>query len=165
MTERELADIAAPLRQRFIARTQEILDSYRRHLGHDLIARSGDVEDEAARLFAAPFVVLSHGTEPDPVLNYGNALALQLWEMSADALTRMPSRLTAEPMTHAARESALQQTRAQGFATGYVGVRISATGRRFTIENATLWNVLDASGRPAGQPNGQAATFARWTYL
>ena len=81
MTERAISDMAAPLRRRFIARTQDILDSYRRHLGHDLIARSGDVEDEAARLFAAPFVVLSQGTEADPVLNYGNAIALQLWEM------------------------------------------------------------------------------------
>ena len=77
----------------------------------------------------------------------------------------MPSRLTAEPMNQAARELFIQQTRTRGFATGYEGVRISATGRRFRIENATLWNVLDASGAPAGQLSGQAATFARWTFL
>lgn len=161
MTERLLSDLAGPLRRRFIVRTQEILDSYRLHLDHDLIARSGNAEDEAARLFSAPFAVLSHGLEADPVLNYGNAIALQLWEMSADALTRMPSRLTAEPMNQAARERFMQQTRAQGFATGYEGVRISASGRRFRIENATLWNLIDSAGAPAGQ----AATFARWTFL
>lgn len=161
MTELCFSDLAEPLRRSFIARTQEILVSYRRHLGHELIARSGNAEDEAARLFAAPFVVLSHGLEADPVLNYGNAIALQLWEMSAGALIRMPSRLTAEPMNQAAREHFMQQTRERGFAIGYQGVRISASGRRFRIEDATLWNVLDASGAPAGQ----AATFARWTFL
>ncbi|NOT71848.1 MAG: MEKHLA domain-containing protein [Hyphomicrobium sp.] len=161
MIERDLADLAPPLRHRFIARTQEILDSYRQHLGHELIVRSGDAEDEACRLFAAPFAVLSHGFEADPVLNYGNAISLKLFEMSADGLTRMASRLTAEPMNQAAREIFMQQTRAQGFATGYDGVRISASGRRFRIEDATLWNVADAPGAPSGQ----AATFARWTML
>lgn len=165
MIARDLTDLDPPLRHRFIGRTQEILDSYRLHLGRDLIARSGNADDEALLLFACPFVVLSHGTEIDPVLNYGNAQALALFEMSADALTRMPSRLTAEPMNQAAREVFMQQTRAQGFATGYEGVRISASGRRFRIENATLWNVRDASGAPSGHVTGQAATFARWTML
>jgi len=29
-------------------------------------------------LFEAPFVLISHGTEEDPILNYGNRLALWL---------------------------------------------------------------------------------------
>lgn len=161
MTESELSVLADPLRRRFIARTKSILDSYGRHFGHDLIARNGNVEDEALLLFSAPFVVLSHGTEADPVLNYGNARALQVFELSVSALITMPSRLTAEPMNQAARDAFLRQTRERGFATGYEGVRISSTGRRFRIEEATLWNVTDAAGAPAGQ----AATFARWTAI
>ena len=33
-------------------------------------------------MFRVPFTVASHGMEPDPVLNYGNQVALDLWEMS-----------------------------------------------------------------------------------
>src|SRR3990172_8531438 len=42
-----------------------------------------------------------------------------------------------------------------GFIETYRGVRISRSGRRFLIEQATVWNILDANGRSAGQ----AATF------
>ncbi len=112
-------------------------------------------------MFAMSAVVLSHGTETDPVLNYGNRAALELWEMTPEALIKMPSRLTAEPGARAAREKALEDTKRQGFATGYEGIRISATGRRFYIHDATIWNLIDAEGRPAGQ----AATFSRWSPL
>lgn len=155
------SDVAAPVRARFIARTAVLLDSYRRLLGHDLIARCGDAEDEAARLFAAPFVVLSHGTEADPLLDYANAVALDLWDMPLERLIGMPSRQTAEPANQEARARFMRQTKEAGFATGYEGVRIGASGRRFRIENATLWNLADASGRAIGQ----AATFDRWTFL
>ena len=38
---------------------------------------------------------------------------------------------------------------------------VSKTGRRFLIENATVWNLLDE----AGAPYGQAATFSGWKYV
>ena len=65
-----------------VRQTQLILNSYRRWLGTELIERSSNEVDEAQRLFDAPFVVVSHGTQDDPVLNYGNATALALWEMN-----------------------------------------------------------------------------------
>ena len=154
-------DIGEPLRSRFVARTGVLLDSYRRLLGRDLIARRGDARDDAARLYAAPFVVLAHGTQADPLLDYANAVALSLWEMPPERLIGMPSRQTAEPVNQEARARFLEQTRLAGFATGYEGVRIAASGRRFRIENATLWNLADAAGHPAGQ----AATFNGWTFL
>lgn len=154
-------DVDEPFSSRWIPHTQLLLNSYRTLLGKDLIARTGNVEDEARRLFEHSAVVLSHGLEADPILNYGNRAALTLWEMTPVALTALPSRLTAEPGVRASREKALEDTRRQGFSTGYEGIRISATGKRFTIHDATIWNLVDASGRPAGQ----AATFARWTPL
>ncbi len=152
-------DIQEPFLSRWIARTQVLLDSYRSVLGHDLIQRSGDPHVDARRLFELPAIVLSHGTENDPILNYGNRAALALWEMTPETLTALPSRLTAEPGARAAREKALEDTRRQGFSTGYEGIRISATGRRFYIHDATIWNLADGNCRPAGQ----AATFARWS--
>ena len=105
--------------------------------------------------------MVSHGTGPDPVLNYGNALALTLWEMTWEELTQTPSRLTAEHVHREERARLLARTREQGFVDDYSGVRISKTGRRFRIERAIVWNLNDAEGRPVGQ----AATFDRWKQL
>jgi hypothetical protein len=141
--------------------TQRLLDSYRHWVGTDLIERQGEPESEARALFESPLVVVSHGTEADPVLNYGNRTALRLWEMSWDQLITTPSRLTAEAVNRAERERMLDQARVRGFINTYRGIRISGTGRRFLVENALIWNVLD----PSQQRIGQAATFSHWTWL
>jgi len=49
----------------------------------------------------------------------------------------------------------------QGYYSGYRGIRISSTGKRFLVEDATVWNVVDGQGIRVGQ----AATFARWTMV
>ena len=154
-------DVPTSLRSQWISQTQLILTSYRRLLGRELLTRGGDPEDEAERLFEAPFVALSHGTEADPVLNYANRVALALWQMTPETLVTTPSRLTAEPMQRSQRQRFLEQTAQQGFMTGYEGVRISTTGKRFLIQDATIWNLTGDDGRPSGQ----AATFAKWSFL
>ena len=140
---------------------QLLLDSFARLLGRELISRQGSAEAQAERLFQAPFVVVSHGTEADPILNYGNAAALALWEMDFATLTRTPSRLTAEPVHRDERARLLERTLRDGYVDDYAGIRISSTGRRFRIEQAVVWNLVDA----AGVHRGQAATFDRWTAL
>lgn len=62
---------------------------------------------QAQALFEAPRVVVSHQTQADPVLCYGNRRALVLWEMDAPTLTSTPSRLTAEPLERAERQRLL----------------------------------------------------------
>ena len=141
--------------------TQRMLESYRHWTGREFIERHSDPELHARVLFESSMVVVSHGTEADPVLNYGNQTALNLWEMTWEQLIKTPSRLTAEPVNRADREWMLEQARLRGFIDTYRGVRISGTGRRFLVENALIWNVLDA-GR---QRIGQAATFSHWTWI
>ena len=138
-----------------------LLDSFARLLGRELVAREGAPTEQAERLFHAPFVVVSHGTQVDPILNYGNAAALALWEMTPEQLTQTPSRLTAEPLHRDERARLLERTRRDGYVDDYSGVRISATGKRFRIERAIVWNLTDA----AGTHLGQAATFDSWTPL
>lgn len=138
-----------------------MLDSYRHWIGNDLIERTPDAEQQARTLFEASFVVVSHGVEPDPILNYANQTALDLWELSWDRFIKTPSRLTAEPDERAERERLLTQARAEGYYDGYRGVRISSTGRRFRVEQALIWTVIDSAGRPIGQ----AATFSQWSHL
>lgn len=149
------------LRHRWTHHSATLRNSFRMLTGRALIAESGDAMADAQRLFDAPFVVVSHGAETDPILNYGNAAALKLWEMTPQVFVATPSRLTAEPTLREARERLLAETARRGFVDGYEGVRISATGRRFLIRNVTIWNVVDASGKGLGQ----AATFADWRFL
>lgn len=141
--------------------SQLLFDSFRHWTGRELFARTGSFADQARALFEASMVVVSHGMEPDPILNYGNHLALDLWELSWEQLVRTPSRLTAEPVNQAERARMLRAAEEQGYFDGYRGVRISSSGRRFLVEDATVWNVIDGQGIRVGQ----AATFSRWTRL
>ena len=93
--------------------SQILAQSYRQLLGRKLVDRSNTPEELAEALFHAPFVVVSHGTQADPILNYGNLKALQLWSLSWQELTQTPSRLTAEPVNRATR-SAMEQDSTTG---------------------------------------------------
>jgi MEKHLA domain len=144
-----------------VTHVQRMLNSFLRWLKRDLIVRDGSVHEQAERLFQAPFVVVSHGTQTDPILCYGNARALQLWELSWEELTAMPSRLTAEPMHRDERAQLLARTTRDGYVDDYRGIRISKSGRRFRIAQAIVWNVIDEQGMYCGQ----AAMFSQWEYL
>jgi len=145
----------------WIEHSQLLLNSYRHWLGQELIERSGDPEDEAARLFDASFVVVSHGTQADPILNYGNQVALGLWEMDVETLTSTPSRKTAQPVHRDERAALMQRTREHGYIDDYRGIRISSSGKRFQIDRAIVWNLIDETGTYVGQ----AATFSEWEFL
>lgn len=141
--------------------SQLLLNSFRHWTTRELLERVGDPGCQAHKLFRSPFVVVSHGMEEDPLLNYGNQVALELWVLTWEQLVKTPSRLTAELTNRAEREWMLEQARTRGYLDTYRGVRISSTGRRFLVENALIWNVVDAKG----QRVGQAATFSQWTWL
>jgi MEKHLA domain len=141
--------------------TQILLDSYRQLVGCELLDRSSSLVEQSRLLYLAPFVVVSHDTQADPMFNYGNQVALDLWEIDWVTLLQTHSKATAEPVNRAIRQEMLAQAHSQGLIQNYQGVRISTSGQRFAIDRATIWNLTDA----VGQPCGQAATFANWEYL
>ena len=98
-----------------VAHGQLMLDSFARLLKYELVSREGTPIEQARRLFEAPRVVVSHGTQADPILSYGNRLALRLWEMDPATLMQTPSRLTAEPLHREARGVLLERTRRDGY--------------------------------------------------
>lgn len=130
-----------------------IAASFARLLGRPL-AEVGD--DVVACLWEAPVAIVAHGTEPDPIFFFGNARALTVFETDAAHFVGMPSRLSAEAPLRGERQALLDRVSAQGFIADYAGIRISATGRRFRIDRAIVWNLIDE----AGGLQGQAATFA-----
>ena len=149
------------LQNEWVQHSQHMLDSYHCLLGHHLIERAGGPAEQAERLFNSTFVVVSHGTQPDPLLNYANAVALRLWNISIPTLLETPSRMTAETMHRDERAKLLARTTRDGYVDDYRGVRITTDGQRFLIDRATVWNVSDHMGACVGQ----AATFNRWTNL
>lgn len=106
-------------------------------------------------LYEAPFVILAHDRAVDPVFFYGNLKAQQVFEMTWAELIQLPSRYSAEFANQAARQYLLDQVASKGFIDSYTGTRISKTGRRFQIENATVWNLMNQDNEHIGQ----AATF------
>ncbi len=152
-------DVPQIFRTPWIRQTQLILENHERLTGRPLLDRRGDPLEDARALYLSPLAILSHGVEADPILNYANRTALLLWETDLSSLMVLPSRLTAEPLARDAREKLMAEVVRTGFVTGYSGVRISATGRRFRIENVTIWNL----SRPDGAFAGQAAAFDRWS--
>ena len=101
--------------------------------------------------------MLAHDDEADPRFVYANRAALRCFEYTWDELIGMPSRLSAEAPNRAERDALLSSVAEKGYARGYRGLRIAKSGRRFWIEDVTVWNVLDAHGNPCGQ----AATYRR----
>ena len=135
-----------------------IADSYARLLGQPLVDAQDDLADA---LWRAPRVIVAHGTEADPVFFYGNRLSLQTFDMDFASFTRLPSRYSAEPLAREERARLLERVSRDGFIDDYAGVRISASGKRFRIERAVVWNLVDR----AGGHHGQAATFSHWQPL
>jgi hypothetical protein len=144
-----------------LAQTRLMARNLKRWTGHDLMPGDLRYEGLADKVFHAPFVLVSHGTGDDPVLNYGNQAALALWEMSWAELTRTPSRLTAEAPNREERARLLAAVTARGYIDDYSGVRVSKTGRRFRIQQAVVWNLVGDREEYCGQ----AAMFAQWEFL
>ena len=134
-----------------------IAQSHAALLGHALV--DGADDDPVAALWAAPLAILAHGTEADPRFFFGNRAALARFGMTAAQFIGLPSRLSAEAPLREERQALLDRVSRDGFIADYAGVRIAADGTRFRIEQATVWNLVDADGGV----HGQAAAFSRWS--
>ncbi len=129
------------------AHAKLLLDSYRQWTGRDLLIS----DDPARALYHAPFALLSHDSAADTRFTYANLAAQAAFEMPWSEIVGMPSRHSAEPLAQAARERLLQLVATQGYIDDYSGVRIARSGRRFTIQHATVWNLVDTDGAMLGQ--------------
>jgi hypothetical protein len=143
------------------AHARFLIDSYHHWTGLELITTAAGPVETARRLYLAPFALVSHGTGLDPPFNYGNETALRLFEMSWDRFTRTPSRQSAELSDQRLRAELMTRVIRDGFMQGYSGIRVSSSGRRFRIDDAVIWNLLDETGSYCGQ----AAYLSHWQFL
>jgi PAS domain-containing protein len=107
----------------------------------------------------APFGLLAHDTAEDPRFVYANRTAQSCFEYDWAEFVGLPSRLSAEPGDREQRQRFVRSVERDGFATGYRGRRIARSGRRFWVEDLTMWNLVDESG----SYHGQAAVFHKWS--
>ncbi|MFG2631484.1 MEKHLA domain-containing protein [Streptomyces sp. NPDC048473] len=139
-----------------------VRSSHRRLTGRDLSASIRDVPaDEAAEWLytSAPFGLLAHDTGMDPRFVYANRTAQKCFGYEWDEFVGMPSRLSAVPDDQEDRNAFVRSVTEQGYAERYRGRRRAKSGRRFWIENVTMWDLLDS----AGVLHGQAAIVPMWT--
>ncbi|MFC5069199.1 MEKHLA domain-containing protein [Flaviflagellibacter deserti] len=107
----------------------------------------------------APFVLLAHDGGTDPTFVYANRTAQTLFEYDWNEFVGLPSRLSAELPDRAERQRLLDRVAAKSFIDDYSGIRIAKSGRRFRIERAVVWQLIDGTG----VDRGQAAAFSSWT--
>ncbi len=123
-----------------IAWTELLLDNYERLIGRSLLPRIGTGKEQSKMLFYAPFVLVSHGTQTNPIFNYGNRCALDLWGLTWQELLTTPSRATVEgeEIKIEERQKMLDLVKKQGYINDYHGVRITKNGQLFRIEKAMV---------------------------
>lgn len=151
-----------------------LIESFRRATGRPILglgkeeAPSLEISDAPRALFEAPLAILAHGGgdggggAADPAFTYASAAALEIFQApSWGDLVGLPSRLSAEdePAVQADRAALLASSAASpaGFVTGYRGWRVGRGGRRFEIQDGTLWQVTS----PSDECVGQAVVFTR----
>ena len=149
------------LAQEVIQHSKRILKSYESITGIQLFDVHYSDEYRSYLLYHAPYVVVSHGIQQDPIFNYANLTAQQLWNFNWNQFTALPSRLSAEAGRAEDRQRLLDEAARKGYIDNYEGIRISSTGLRFKIENVLLWNLLSE----ANEKIGQVAFFRKWTNL
>jgi len=132
-----------------------LTDSYARLVRAPLVP---PVKDADWLYREAPFVVVAHDTDQDPKFIYANKAAQKCFEYSWEEFMSLPSRLSAEAPDRAERQSLLDEVARNGFLSGYRGLRVAKSGRRFIIEDGVVWELLDRDG----MRHGQAATFLSW---
>lgn len=132
-----------------------LTDSYARLVGQPLIPAGKDAEWLYGE---APFAVLAHSPEADPKFIYANKAGQACFEYSWEEFLSLPSRLSAEAPDRAERQKLLDAVARNGFMTGYTGVRVAKSGRRFIIEDGVVWELIDRRGKR----HGQAAAFSSW---
>ncbi|MDQ7913585.1 MEKHLA domain-containing protein [Pseudomonas sp. 102515] len=131
--------------------------SYRRWLGEPLPRPAGLPEPKLPAWLheRAPYALLAHGTESDPLFCYANRQALSCFGYPRDEFIGMPSRFSASPKDRDERQRLMEAVGRKGYASGYEGWRVDKAGQAFEIHAGVVWNLVDVDG----QRLGQAALF------
>lgn len=97
------------------------------------------------------FGILSHGTQEDPIYNYGNRASLELFDQTLENLCQTPSRYSTVESLMDDRDRLIQQINDVGYGIITNGVRTTTKGHLFVIKTIWIWHVYhDEDGRRIG---------------
>lgn len=132
--------------------TSLLCSSYRQLLGKPLIAEAQGETDPGFWLYHdAPYAVLAQNACADPAFVYANITAQRYFEYSWEEFSGLPSRLSASSGDREARDRLMAGVLRDGYVEGYRGLRESKSGRRFWIDDVTIWNLSGTDGDIQGQ--------------
>ena len=136
-----------------------LAESYGKLVGEPLVPEGLAGDAAADWLYEAPVGLLAHDTSPDPLFTYANRAAQERFGYSRDEFIGLPSRLSAVAgQARDERQVFMDMVQRQGYADNYRGLRIAKSGQRFWIQDATVWNLVDAESALVGQ----AALIKSW---
>jgi hypothetical protein len=154
-----MPDAANGFQDDFVAR---VARSFAHVTRRDLFAEAGiDPAAPGISAWSGTFALLTHRGDADAMLNYGNPVALDLWECDWDQFIRPPSRATAPDDDVEERTAMMNKVARTGFVSGYQGRRISRSGKLFLIRDVTVWQLRE----PSGDSFGVAAFFRDYRCL
>lgn len=136
-----------------------IAESFARLAGKPLVGLAPAGYEPA--MWQAPRAIGARGIGFEPRYFYGNRMLLDLLGMSASELAGTSPRQQAEPLLRAERERMIDELARNDIVEIYGVVGLTATGRRFAISDAQIWNLIDRRG---GR-HGLGITFSAWRYL
>ncbi|MGE8066252.1 MEKHLA domain-containing protein [Pseudomonas sp. NPDC089569] len=127
--------------------------AYRHWTGKNLPAPPTLSDDERLDWLHAhaPYALLAHGTQADPLFYYANEQALACFKYPREQFIGMPSRFSASPLDREMRQTLLDEVTAKGIAHGYSGYRVDRLGQAFMIHLGSVWTLLDDQGAACGQ--------------
>ncbi|MBY7699337.1 MEKHLA domain-containing protein [Vibrio harveyi] len=141
----------------YIKNARIINYNFNRIFGSSLFTDETCISD----IWKSNFAIISHNSESEPIFNFANENALELFEMEYEDFIRLPSEFSAEFDEIEEWNELLKQVHSNGFIKGYTGTRVSATGLRFKIIDAIIFNLYDFDYNYFGQ----AAVIPKWEYV
>jgi hypothetical protein len=143
-----------------IAHSELIINTYSNLLCEELLPLTDSSEENAYNLYHFKSVILSHDGTANPLFTYANASAQKLWEIDWNEFIGLPSKYSAEEDRREERQKLLDGAAKNGYIKNYNGIRISKSKKRFSIEDAILWNLTKGKLKV-----GQAVVFDKWAFL
>lgn len=133
-----------------LATSMVIAKSFEEHFS-DILFPYDNPEDLAIKLYHAPVIIIAYTEDADPTFIYANQCAQNVWEITWDSFLKLPVKETTSEQLRQNQLGFIQLVKQKGHYMGYQGLKKTASGRMFRVENAIMWTLTNANGEYIGQ--------------
>lgn len=140
-------DITTPA---MLATSMLIAKSFELHFS-DLLFPYNNPLDLAIKLYRAPVIIIAYTEEADPTFIYANQCAQNVWGITWDSFLKLLVKESTSEILRQNQQGFIQIVKQKGHYMGYQGLKKTASGRMFRVENAIMWTLTNAKGEYIGQ--------------